>query len=252
MKELLEEMYKWTEGYIKKFYTDHLEIQSMVLVKEEHTRYVTGIARQLAGALGLNSRDCLLAEMIGLFHDIGRFKQCSLYKTFNDRESEDHALLGLKEIQDLPLLQRLSPKDREVFTFAIENHNAMAIAKTEDQRKLLFAKLIRDADKLDIYRVLSPRLEPSDGSGCNKTFMELFLQGRQCDYSYIKTPDDQKLVRLLWLYDINFAWTMRAIIERGYADEIIACLPQDHVTKQGVARLKAYMEAKAREADIDN
>lgn len=247
MKILLAEMYRWVEEYIKTFYTDNPEIQPMILLKEEHTKHVIGIAKELAGALKLNQHDAILAEMIGLFHDIGRFKQYSIYQTFNDKISENHSLLGLREIENLALLKRLSAGDLAVFKFAVENHNAMQIAPTADERKLLFAKMIRDADKLDIYRVLSPMLKPSDGSGCNEDFMKLFLEGKQCDYSFIKTHDDQKLVRLLWMYNIYFGWTMREVMKRGYVDQIVACLPQDEIMAQGVARLKAHMEKKAKE-----
>lgn len=41
--------------------------------------------------------------MIGLFHDVGRFYQFTVYRTFNDALSENHAKLGLKVIKDLPL-----------------------------------------------------------------------------------------------------------------------------------------------------
>ena len=241
LKKLLEELYEWVEAYIKTFYTEDPEIQSMILLKEEHTKHVIEISKDLANALKLNKHDCILAEMIGLFHDIGRFKQYSIYQTFNDKISENHSLLGLEEIKNLTLLNRLSEADLQTFRFAIENHNAMEIAKTDNLRNQLFAKIIRDADKLDIYRVLSPMLKPSDGSGYNQEFMELFLQGRQCDYSLIKTHDDQKLVRLLWMYDIYFGWTMRKIMERGYVEQIVQYLPQDEITRKGVERLKMHM-----------
>lgn len=247
MEHVLREMHQWVREYIKAFYTDDAAVQPMILVKEEHTKYVVEISRALAASLGLNARDCLLAEMIGLFHDIGRFKQYTLYQTFNDRISEDHARLGLKEIEDLALLQRLTPEELEIFQFAIANHNAMCITPTDDVRRLLFAKIIRDADKLDIYRVLAPLLHSSDGSGCNPGFMDCFLRGEQCDYTQIQTHDDQKLVRLLWMYDINFGWTMRQIMERGYADEIIKYLPEGEATAKGARRLRAYMGKKARE-----
>ena len=46
--------------------------------------------------LQLSLHDVQLAEIMGLFHDVGRFRQYSIYKTFNDAQSEDHADLGLK------------------------------------------------------------------------------------------------------------------------------------------------------------
>lgn len=247
VKETLNEMYLWVDKYIKTFYTDDADIQENILLKEKHTKFVAQISKKLAKNLGLNAHDQLLAEMIGLFHDIGRFKQYSIYRTFNDRLSENHSLLGLKEIAQLELLSRLQNEDLEILKFAIENHNAISIAQVDNDRWLLFAKIIRDADKLDIYRVLQPSLTLSDGSGYSENFMQSFLKGQQCDYAEIQTQADRKLVRLLWMYNIYFGWTMRKIIECGYVDYIVRCLPQDAVTAAGVKKLKIHMGQKAKE-----
>jgi len=247
MENVLQAMHNWVSEYIRTFYSDDIEIQQAILLKEEHTKKVTVISRELAKHLKLSVHDQLLAEMIGLFHDIGRFKQFTLYRTFNDALSENHALLGLKVIEKLDFLKEVSEEDRAILNFAIANHNAKLIAATDNSRQLLFAKIIRDADKLDIYRVLEPFLEPSDGTGCNETFLQSFIHGRQCDYAQIKTYDDRKLVRLMWLYNIYFSWTMLKIVERGYVDKIIECLPKTPLMEQGVKNLKIYIKGKLTE-----
>ena len=247
MENVLQAMHNWVSEYIRTFYSDDIEIQQAILLKEEHTKKVTVISRELAKHLKLSVHDQLLAEMIGLFHDIGRFKQFTLYRTFNDALSENHALLGLKVIEKLDFLKEVSEEDRAILNFAIANHNAKLIAATDNSRQLLFAKIIRDADKLDIYRVLEPFLKPSDGTGCNETFLQSFIHGRQCDYAQIKTYDDRKLVRLMWLYNIYFSWTMLKIVERGYVDKIIECLPKTPLMEQGVKNLKIYIKGKLTE-----
>jgi len=247
MENVLQSMHKWVQEYIRTFYSEDIEIQRAIVLKEEHTQQVTVISRELAKYLKLSVHDQILAEMIGLFHDIGRFKQFTLYRTFNDALSENHALLGLKVIAELDFLKELSDADLAILNFAIANHNAKLITATDNSRQLLFAKIIRDADKLDIYRVLEPFLQPSDGTGCNETFLQSFIHGRQCDYAQIKTYDDRKLVRLMWLYNIYFSWTMLKIVERGYVDKIIDCLPKTPLMEQGVKNLKAYIKAKLKE-----
>ncbi len=159
MKNLLREMHQWMSSYMKSFYTDDEEVQQGILIKEKHTGYVTSISIELAKHLGMNNHDVQLAEIMGLFHDVGRFRQYSIYKTFNDAQSEDHADLGLKVMDELPFFKKLAPEDEELVRFAIKNHNKKEIEPTDDSRKLVFAKLLRDADKLDIYRVLSPYLD---------------------------------------------------------------------------------------------
>lgn len=250
MQELLQEMHSWMLAYVQSFYNSNEKIQQAMLLKEEHTKKVTAICRDLAMHLGLSTDDCLLAELMGLFHDVGRFEQFTRYQTFNDSISENHALLGLKVIKDLPLAERLSMDDYEAFCFAIANHNAKEIAKTENPRQLFFAQLLRDADKLDIYRVLEPFLQPSDGSGCSEDFLQRFINGEQCDYSQIKTQDDRKLVRLMWVYDVNFSWTLQKIVEADYIRRILACLPQTDLLAEGSKKLSSYVADRLAKKDV--
>ena len=78
MQPLLKEMHSWMDKYMKTFHTDDEEVMLGIRIKEVHTGYVTSIARELAKHLQLNAHDVQLAEIMGLFHDVGRFRQYSL------------------------------------------------------------------------------------------------------------------------------------------------------------------------------
>ena len=249
MEKLLREMHAWMADYMRSFYTEDEEVQQAIRMKEVHTGRVTSIAVELAEHLRLSAHDVQLAEIMGLFHDVGRFRQFTLYRTFNDAVSEDHAALGLKVLDELPFLSRLVPEDEALVRFSILNHNKKVIAPTEDVRELFFARLLRDADKLDIFRVLRPFLAPPDGTGVSPDFLEKFIAGEQVDYTKIRTMDDRKLVRLMWVYDVNFSWTLQRVKERGYIEDIIAHLPEDSRMALGIERLHAYVEKKCAEED---
>ena len=261
MRDLLKRMHEWMAAYMKSFYSDDAEVQQGILLKEKHTGYVTANCIELAKFLKLSTHDTELAEIIGLFHDVGRFRQYSIYKTFNDADSEDHADLALKVIDDLKFFKELSAEDYAVVKFAIQNHNKKIVAPTDDERENLFAKIIRDADKLDIYRVLEPFLAQENvdkmpqfiKSGNNLVadispdFVENFVTGNQADYRKIRTNGDRKIVRLMWIYDINFSWTMKKIVERGYIEKIIKNLPMNERVAEGVRRLKIHVDKKLSE-----
>ena len=260
MKELLREMHTWMDDYIKSFYSNDEEVQLGISLKELHTGYVTANSRQLAEHLHLSAHDADIAEIIGLFHDVGRFAQYSIYKTFNDAESEDHADLGVKTLDKLPFMKKLTPNDYASVQFAIKNHNKREIEPTNNETFLLLAKIIRDADKLDIYRVLEPYLldgkaapkfvKSSATEDVSEDFVEDFMQGRQVDYYRIRTHGDRNLVRLLWVYDINFAWTLERVVERGYVDKITkSLLPMNDKMQQGIKRLNEYIERKCAAGD---
>ena len=254
MRKLLEKMHAWMNDYMKSFYTDDAEVQQGILIKEKHTGYVTANCKELAKHLKLSPHDADIAEIIGLFHDVGRFRQYRIYKTFNDADSEDHADLGIKVIEELDFFRELEPEDYRLVKFAIKNHNKKTVEPTNDEREILFSKIIRDADKLDIYRVLEPFLSQENADKMPKfikgaarpeispDFIENFVSGEQADYRKIRTNGDRKIVRLMWLYDINFSWTMEKIVERGYIEKIVENLPQDEKIAEGVRRLRRHVE----------
>ncbi|SFT80672.1 HDIG domain-containing protein [Selenomonas sp. GACV-9] len=262
MEELLKKMHTWMDAYMKRFVTDDEEVMQGIRIKMIHTGYVTAIARELACELSLSQHDVQLAEIMGLFHDVGRFRQYSIYKTFNDAQSEDHADLGLKVLaEEMPYMDDLTAEDAELVRFAIRNHNKKEIEPVTDKRKLLFARLLRDADKLDIYRVLSPYLTPDGVDKAPKfikadasqlvspDFVRDFAEGKQADYRHLRTHGDRKLVRLMWVYDVNFSWTLRKMVERGYIDLIIKYLPEQEGLDVGIRRLRQYIEEKCAVKD---
>lgn len=265
MREILNEMHAWMKNYMKSFYTDDEEVQRGILIKETHTGYVTSNCVELAKYLKLNSHDVELAEIIGLFHDVGRFRQYSIYKTFNDADSEDHADLAIKVIDELDFFKKLNAEDFSIIKFAIQQHNKKEIASSDDERKILFAKIIRDADKLDIYRVLEPFFAQENAdkmpnfikgaqiADISDDFVEHFAKGEQADYREIRTNGDRKIVRLMWIYNVNFAWTLKKIVERGFIEKIIENLPKNEKNSaridEGIVLLKKFVEEKISRGD---
>ncbi|ORU01486.1 hypothetical protein D081_0305 [Anaerovibrio sp. JC8] len=262
MKELVKRAHIWMDEYMKSFYEKDEEVMLGIKTKELHTGYVTSYARELAMHLELSEHDVLLAELVGLFHDVGRFRQWKLYRTFSDALSEDHANLGLKVIKELPFFQELSEEDRDILLFAIGNHNKKDIAPAPTKKHLLFARIIRDADKLDIFRVLEPYLTGKKIQTFSKIkfedekmmfapgFIDKFVRGEQVDYNEIRTNNDRILVRLMWAYDINFAWTMIRIREKGYLPRVMEHLPQIDKVKKGYELLNDYVEKKCSTPDL--
>lgn len=66
----------------------------------------------------------------------------------------------------------------------------------------------------------------------------------------MRTQDDRKLVRLMWVYDVYFAWSLQQIIEQNYIEDIINNLVQDEKMMQGITRLRNYIQEKLQTKDI--
>ena len=167
----------WMRDYMKSYYNEDAEIQRAVLLKEAHTGRVKTIIGELAVHLGLSEEDIALAELMGLLHDVGRFRQFTVYRTFKDHLSEDHATAGLKLMDEHRLLDGLLPWEQSLVRFAVQWHNKKEIAPSDDERKILFAKIIRDADKLDIYRVLEPFFAQENADKMPNAPVRVFCSG---------------------------------------------------------------------------
>jgi len=143
---VLEGLYQWFTDYVKSYYTADQQLQAMIITKEQHTHLVARHCKDLALSLGLPAGDVLLAEAVGLCHDVGRFKQATLYRTFKDPISVNHGLLGVEELKAEGIDRRLAPDEWEILAFAVSCHNAAAIPGHPAMRPLAFAKIVRDAD----------------------------------------------------------------------------------------------------------
>lgn len=236
----LRKIHTWFDSYIRGFYTDDKEVAPLIRIKEEHSRIVAGHARAIAKSIGWGNDDVNLAEALGLCHDVGRFKQATIYKTFKDKDSVNHGQLGAEELNASGINIEFEPGEWEPFLFAVKWHNAASVPKHPGEKWNHLTKLIRDADKLDIYRVLPPRRE---SDGCTPAIIDGAAAGRLLRYEDLKTIDDKKVIMLSWVYDINFSWTMRQVLAAGYLDRLWEALPpgpgitnfrrrvEDHVAK---------------------
>ncbi|MDR3592598.1 MAG: HD domain-containing protein [Negativicutes bacterium] len=237
---VLKDLSCWFTDYVKTYATADEQIQSMINTKEEHTHFVARYCRELALSLKLPAEDVRLAEAVGLCHDVGRFKQATLYRTFQDPLSVNHGLLGISELKAEGIDRRLASEEWKTLAFAVSCHNAKAIPGHPAARPLVFAKIIRDADKLDIYRVLPP--QPSE-SGCSPGFIAAMLSGQMLDYRNMKTRDDRKLMMLSWIYDINFPWTLDQIVRRGYIEKLFDAIPASPPLAEIKAKMQEYLNS---------
>ena len=135
-------------------------------IKYDHSLRVADLCIKIAASLQLDENEQNLAYLAGIFHDIGRFQQLVDYNTFNDSLSVDHATLSVEVLKDKGFLEGLNEEDKNKLLLAIQYHNKFEIPKDLDQSQLLYARILRDADKLDILKVISdyytnPKVAPN-------------------------------------------------------------------------------------------
>jgi hypothetical protein len=229
----------WFSEYVAGFYRDlQPDFNFAIRLKEEHTRRVCLNIRMMGKALGLGPRDMLLAETMALFHDVGRFRQYEKYETFKDASSENHALLGLREISCRGALSRLDAAEKRIVARAIAHHNVLSLPENEDEKSLFFMHLLRDADKLDIWKVMIDSYEddrstpgsvvvlglPDDDTVSTNIINALKL-GKIAAMDDMKSLNDFKLLQIGWVFDLNFAPAFRELRKQRYVERIAALLP---------------------------
>ena len=80
-------------------------------MKQEHTGRTCKEILELAEQLALDDRQKQIAEVVALFHDVGRFPQFAEYRTFNDAQSIDHSHLGVEILRREGVLDVLSGRN---------------------------------------------------------------------------------------------------------------------------------------------
>jgi len=218
--------------YFRK-YTDRYDSNTArIRLKIEHIERVAENSRKIARMIELQAEDQDLAELIGLLHDIGRFEQVKLYNTFNDRESIDHADKGVEVLFQGGEIRNFIATGQydQVIAKAVKNHNKFQIESGLSEREELFCKIIRDADKLDIFPTfLTEKLEDvvhmeSEDVAAeilSPEFYQAFHGEHPLKFAECKTNMDFLVCILAFVYDFNFNETLTLVGEQDYIRRIV-------------------------------
>ena len=203
-------------------------------LKVVHTYHVVDNAKQISTNMNLSQTDIELAQLIAYFHDIGRFEELRVFKDFVS-ERNDHALFGSKVLFEGNLLRQFIKDDSydHIIKKAIENHNKFAIEDGLTDEELLHAKIIRDADKLDNYRVFKTEpiealfpgkfssVEEFNNSVISDKVYSDILEHKCIDVHDRVHPLDYWLCILVFVFDINFKETLSIIEKENYVNALI-------------------------------
>lgn len=251
---------KWFNAYVCSYLTEYRDDNHAIRLKEKHTYRVCGNIALLARELNLSEQDLLLSKTMALFHDLGRFKQYRQYGTFSDRASENHAAIGIAEIDRHQALPMCTDQERDLIISAISQHNTAALPQNGDQQALFFMRLLRDADKLDIWKVFCDyyrenRRQPDKAHNDTIVFgladlpeytpdaIRALNEGRSARIEDLRTLTDFKLLQISWVYDLNFTPAFRALKKRAYIERIASELPQTPEIIAAVKKTRSFIQS---------
>jgi hypothetical protein len=243
----------WFESYTRSFSAGSEADRENISLKVEHTFNVCRLIVPIAREETADQTFMLLAETAALFHDVGRFLQYARYKTFRDSISVNHGKLGAETLIAEKILAGLRGEEREIILTAVRFHNAFSTPRLNDPAALSCLKLVRDADKLDIWRIFlefcengKDGLASAAGLGLpdipeySEEIIAAVLEKRTASLSSLKSLNDFILLQLSWIYDLNFKSSLRILMENGTIDRFLRFLPRTQDMLQVSQTLSDY------------
>lgn len=215
--------------YIENFDSQYGKID----LKIRHTYGVVKVSEYIANKLNLNNEDIELAKLIALLHDIGRFEQIRQSDSFIDNKDMDHAILGNNILFKDNLIRDFIEDTQydNIISKAILNHNRLYIEDGLTERELLHAKIIRDADKTDNFRVKAEEDFKNIIDNSNKDILEndIISENIFNDFmnSKIIVREDRKTHMDFWvsyiafIFDYNYKFGLEYIKEMNYINIIV-------------------------------
>lgn len=249
----LEKARKEFLKYTEKFNLEDENIKR----KQQHSLRVMELSKKIATKIGLIQEEIDLATLIGLLHDIARFEQYTQFQTYSDIKSFDHGDYAL-EILNKDIRKYIETDEYDdIIKKAIKNHNKLEIEKKLTEKEKLFAKIIRDADKLDIfYEALNifwiDAIEIIENDNIDAYVEEQFDQLKQIKLGrikYKKNSINKIIIIIAFIFDINFKISFEILKEKDYINKIINRFDfKDKETKEKIEKIRKianeYIEKK--------
>ena len=226
-----------------------------IKLKIDHTYRVAALAERIAKTVTDVSIDTDLAWAMGMLHDIGRFEQVKRYGTFVDSESVDHAALGISILFDEGLLDSFggfSEKERKLIRISIANHNKFRIPEGMDDLTTACCNILRDADKIDLFRVYARyldhpeqvwqvSLEDLGSQAISPKVLEEALAGKLVHTEYKKTALDFFTGCLCQLFDVTYGPSREIICRQGYFAKLLGFQPGNPKSARQLEQVKVKL-----------
>ena len=247
-------------------YTDRYDSTNpKIKLKIDHTYRVANLCEQIAQSLELSAAEVDLAWLSGMLHDVGRFEQLRRYNTFSDAQSIDHARFAVEMLYDEGLIADYVPEISttelvadartwrsmggadesptaqsedmplsdilQTLRIAIGEHSAYRIQKGLDEQTRMFCQILRDADKVDIFRVICDTpMEEVYGfqtkdilrSAITPEVMQAFYEHHAVLRKLKKCPADYIVAHGSLTFELVYPESLRIAKEQGYLKQMMS------------------------------
>ena len=244
-------------------YTDRYDSTNpKIKLKIDHTYRVANLCEQIAQSLELSAAEVDLAWLSGMLHDVEQLRR---YNTFSDAQSIDHARFAVELLYDDGLIADYVPEISttelvadartwrsmgganesptaqsediplsdilQTLRIAIGEHSAYRIQKGLDERTRMFCQILRDADKVDIFRVICDTpMEEVYGfqtkdilrSAITPEVMQAFYEHHAVLRKLKKCPADYIVAHGSLTFELVYPESLRIAKEQGYLKQMMS------------------------------
>lgn len=226
----IEALRRLYDGYVDTYRLQDGALPRLMQLKRAHTGFVVKNAALIADGEGFGPLERETSLAAALLHDTGRYEQLKLYNTFRDSESVDHAVFSHDIVRERGWLNAAGVARPDAVLAAVLYHNRRELPDGLDSVTLAASQTVRDADKLDIFRVLQNEVDTTDWRNDSRAFWNLAVSappnpevvscieaGRPVDYQAIKSLADFVLIQVGWMISgLAYATSRRVCAERGH------------------------------------
>lgn len=199
--------------------------------KYYHSYRVMEESIKISESENLSKEDIELASLIGLLHDTARFEQWMRYQTFSDSKSIDHGDFGVQILSENNFIRNFVENNQydKIIKIAIKNHNKYKIEEGLNEKELLHSKIIRDADKIDIFYEASEdmfwntaeEIREIENSFISEDYFKQFSERSTILRKPNQTKLDSIISMIAFIFDLNFKYSKKVIYENNYINRIL-------------------------------
>jgi len=242
-----------------KYLKQNFELKSYgTHLKYWHTKRTAILSKQIAKSLNLTLEEQNLAYVLGLFHDFARFNQWTTYKSFDDDKTKDHADWAVELLFQKNMIKEFNIPEKyyPILKTATMEHNKFKISKNViDEKTILFCKIIRDADKLDILNILLKQeiKLPNTTTGITQEVIETCKKNTLVDKKYVVTRLDFYLMTLALVYDLNFNFSYQKLQKMKYCKKVILQvktlfnIDEQELLKEPINNILIFVQQKTKQ-----
>lgn len=229
---------EWFAQYVARYVQADSANQQYIDLKRDHTLRVFENAEYIADSLQLDPITIKVALLGALFHDVGRFEQFRVYKTYSDRESVNHGILGCRILKKEQVLKHEPVEIQHAVRAVVALHNKFILPSALPVSTRVATNIVRDSDKLDIFPVLVSNFT-HDGSKNDVVTMGLkegalaytpevlnnVLNHRGVRYGELHYINDFKLLLSSWVFALEYQASMQLLDKRSLMESLLDTLP---------------------------